>query len=67
MDDYQPDSGMESNNNDSSDEENVASGFDILPRMNKKLDAEKLSGDVRTKRGLDLVLCVYEIWYSLAS
>ena len=59
MDDYESDSSMESNDNDSSDE-CVASVFDIWTRMNKKLDAKKLSGDTRTKRGLQLFV-FYEI------
>ena len=57
MDGNASDNSMESSDNDSSDGESIASEFDIWTMTNDKMDDENVSGDARTKRGLDIVLC----------
>ena len=47
---------MGSSDNDSSDGESITSEFDIWKMTNDKMDNGNVSGDARTKRGLDHVL-----------
>ena len=52
---------MKSSDNDSTDGKSGVSEFDIWKTTNDKLDNENVSGDARTKRGLDHVLCLMHI------
>ena len=56
MDGYASDNSMESSDNDNSDGKSIASEFDIWTMTNDRMDDENVSGDARTKRGLDHVL-----------
>ena len=61
MDDCASDSSIESSKNDSSEDKSIASEFDICTFVNDKLDAENVSGDARTNKGLELFWIILDV------